>query len=162
MEAAPPPPGGGCSSHTLSYTRTFNGSRRREAVAAVTEELKGGPCPVVGASLLRSGLSHTPSSVPHTSLSVPRGGDDLCPHVCPSLLEPLGAPAPPGHLHAVPDGPQGVQRRTHVQDGEAVGVPVHVPVVVVDDVAHLRPTAVDHPVVAVEGQLVPEDRKQRG
>lgn len=71
----------------------------------------------------------------------------------------LGGPAPPGHLHAVPDGPQRVEGRAHIQDGELVGVFVDVAVVVVDDVAHLLPAAVDDPVVAVERQLVAEEEK---
>lgn len=72
----------------------------------------------------------------------------------------LGGPAPPGHLHAVPDGPQRVEGGAHVQDGELVGVLVDVAVVVVDDVAHLLPAAVDDPVVAVERQLVAEEEEE--
>lgn len=69
--------------------------------------------------------------------------------------EQLGSPAPPGHLHSVPDGRERVQRRAHVQDGELV-VLVHCSaVIVIDNVAHLLPTAVNDPVVPVKGQLVP-------
>lgn len=68
----------------------------------------------------------------------------------------LGGPAPPRHLHAVPHGLQRVEGRAHVQDGELVRLLVDLAVVVVDDVTHLLPAAVDDPVVAVEGQLVPE------
>jgi len=67
----------------------------------------------------------------------------------------LGGPAPPRHLHAVPDGAQRVDGGTHVQNGELVGVFVYLPVVVVDDIAHLFATAVYDPVVAVERQLIP-------
>lgn len=72
----------------------------------------------------------------------------------------LGGPAPPGHLHAVPHGAQRVEGRTHVQDGELVGLLVDVAVIVVDDVAHLFPAAVHDPVVAVERQLVAEEEEE--
>lgn len=69
----------------------------------------------------------------------------------------LGGPTPPGNLHAVPHGVQGVEGGPHIQDGELVGVFVDFTIVVVDDVAHLLPTAIDDPVVTVEWQLVPTE-----
>lgn len=75
--------------------------------------------------------------------------------------EQSGSPAPPGHLHSVPDGRERVQRGAHVQDGELVVLVHRSAVVVIDHVAHLLPTAVNDPVVAIEGQLVPgKDREQ--
>lgn len=81
---------------------------------------------------------------------------DLC-----TSLSPLGGPAPPGHLHAVPDGLYRVKSGAYVQDGELVRVFVDFTVVVIDDVAHLLPTAVDDPVVAVEGKLIAEEQEKR-
>lgn len=72
----------------------------------------------------------------------------------------LGAPAPVGHLHAVPHGANRVEGRTHIQDRELVRFLVDFSVVVVDDVAHLLPAAVHDPVVAVERQLVAEKEEE--
>lgn len=82
----------------------------------------------------------------------------MCVRVCQG---PLGGPAPPGHLHAVPDGTQGVKGRAYIQDGELVGVFVDFSVIVVDDVAHLFTAAVNDPVMAVERQLIAEEEEKQ-
>lgn len=75
--------------------------------------------------------------------------------------EQSGGPAPPGHLGSVPDGRERVQRGAHVQDGELVVLVHRSAIIVINDVAHLLPTAVHYPVVPVKGQLVPaQDREQ--
>lgn len=77
--------------------------------------------------------------------------------MCPG---PLGGPAPPGHLHAVPDGLKRVEGRAYVQNGELVGFFVDFAVIVVDDIAHLLPTAVNDPVMAVKRQLVANEKER--
>ncbi len=76
-------------------------------------------------------------------------------------LGPLGRPAPPGHLHAVPDGLYRVEGGAYIQNGELVGVFVDFTVIVVDDIAHLLPTAVNDPVMAVKRQLIAKKEKER-
>lgn len=81
----------------------------------------------------------------------------LCVHfMCVSL----GGPAPPGHFHAIPDSSYRVKGGAYVQDGELIVAFVDFAVVVVDDVTHLLPTAVDNPVVSVKRQLVAENEER--
>lgn len=83
----------------------------------------------------------------------------ICVHTVTSVtfLLFLGGPAPPGHFHAIPDSSYRVKGRTYIQDGELIVVFVDIPVIVVDDITHLLPTAVDNPVVSVKRQLVAEN-----
>lgn len=65
-----------------------------------------------------------------------------------------GGEAHPGDLDPVQRGPDRVQRGPHIEKGE-LSVLVHVTaIVVVNHIAHLTTTTVDHPVVTVEWELV--------
>lgn len=73
----------------------------------------------------------------------------------------LRCPAPPGHPHPIPDGPHRIDGRTHVQDGELVGVFINVSVVVVNDIADFLSTPVYDPIVSVEGQFISTKKVSR-
>lgn len=73
----------------------------------------------------------------------------------------LRCPAPPGHLHPIPDGPHRIDGRTHVQDGEPVGVFIDVPVVVVNDIADFLSATIYNPIMSVERQFISTERVSR-
>lgn len=66
----------------------------------------------------------------------------------------LWGPAPPSHLHPVPDCIYRVKSWADIQDGELIGVLVDLSVVVVDHVADFLPTAVHDPVMTVKRQFI--------
>lgn len=65
-----------------------------------------------------------------------------------------GGPPPPGHFHSIPHSIQRVKGGTDVQDGELIRVLVDFTVIIVNNVSHLLPTAINDPIVAVEGKLI--------
>ncbi|MPC36820.1 Serine proteinase stubble [Portunus trituberculatus] len=78
---------------------------------------------------------------------------DVCgPGVLPSIST--------SHNHTVPHILKGVHGWPHIQDGKAMAFWVNrTTIIIIDDVAHLLPTAIHYPVVAVKWKLIPEENE---